>query len=122
MKQLLSHQATILPVSNVENSIIYYTTKLGFTCSFKWEIPASYAVLKRDGITINLTLEEKIKDLENASICIFCHDVITVYEEYLKKGVAFAEQLNSTDYSMNEFVIVDIDNNKIIFGQGKDDS
>jgi hypothetical protein len=120
MKSKLSHQATILPVSNVEYSIAYYTKKLGFICTFKWEKPASYAVLKRDGITINLNLQEEQNDIGHASIYIFCHDIKSLYKEYKSNDVVFEEKLNSTDYGMNEFAVKDLDNNRLIFGQGVD--
>lgn len=120
--RLLSHQATILPVGNVENSITFYTSKLGFICTFKWEEPTTYAVLKRDGITINMTLEEGMPNKDHASIYIFCHDVQSVYEEFRNKGVVFEEKLRTTDYGMNEFVILDADKNKLVFGQGIDDT
>ena len=118
MKSKLSHHATILPVSNVENSITYYTAKLGFTCSFKWEEPPSYAVLKRDGITINISLQENPHHTDMASMYIFCYDVKSIYKEYRNNNVVFEEELNSTDYGMREFVILDIDHNKLVFGQG----
>ncbi|MCD2260192.1 VOC family protein [Psychroserpens luteolus] len=116
-QKLLSHQATILPVSSVEDSIIYYTSKLDFSCVFKWDEPASYAVLKRDEITINLTLSKNPLDLDNASVYIFCYNIRLVYQEYVNNEVIFEEKLSSTDYGMNEFVISDPDNNKLVFGQ-----
>ena len=115
----LSHQATILVVRNVDDSIQFYSEKLGFECFFRWENPSTYAVLKRDNIAIHLASGENLSDPnKSASIYIFCHDVKGVYEEFKSKGVEFHEPLNSTDYGMIEFVIIDTDDNKIVFGQG----
>ena len=47
-----SHAATVFPVKNVEQSVAFYSKKLGFTVTFTWEEPMSYAVLKKGSVSI----------------------------------------------------------------------
>ncbi|WP_235298047.1 glyoxalase superfamily protein [Portibacter marinus] len=112
---LLSHQASVFPCIDMQLTLDFYHDKLGFIPSYLHGNPITYAVLKREGITINLNLTSEF--LEKSTIYIFCHNVKEVYNEYTKKEVSFFETLNTTDYGMQEFVVLDPNQNKLIFGQ-----
>ena len=114
----LSHHATILPVTDMQRSLDFYTKKLDFTCSFTWEEPVSYAVLKRDRVSIHLALQDKVVIApENVMCYIFCEDVESVYKALQNRQVSFEESLNQADYGMKEFVIKDPQGFRIAFGQ-----
>ena len=114
----LSHHATILPVNEIEPSLRFYVDLLGFTCTFTWEDPVSYAVLKRDGVSIHLSLQDQpVQVAESTSCYVFCHDVEALSEEFKAKGIAFHEPLNTTDYRMKEFAVKDPEGHKVCFGQ-----
>ncbi len=114
----LSHHATILPVNDMEGTLDFYTTQLGFECTFRWETPTTYAVLKRDGVSIHISLQDyPVEAPKNVSLYIFCHDVAQTYREFSDKKVNFYEPLNTTDYQMKEFIILDPNGFKIGFGQ-----
>ena len=117
MRQL-SHHATILPVVNPEESLCYYTDLLGFRCTFKWENPVSYAVIKKDEISIHLVkTDHNIQVSRHPQAYIFCFNVDQIYEELNEEGVSFLEPLHITNYKMKEFSVQDPDGHILIFGQ-----
>ncbi|MEL6925310.1 MAG: VOC family protein, partial [Bacteroidota bacterium] len=115
-----SHHATILPAHDFQASLDFYTKLLGFDCTFQWGTPLSYAVLKREGVSIHLTLRDQpVQAPENVSCYIFCEDVAALFETFRESGVPFFEQLNTTDYGMKEFVVKDPNGLRIAFGEGQ---
>ncbi|MDN3203763.1 VOC family protein [Algoriphagus sediminis] len=115
-----SHAATILPARDMSKSIDFYTKKLGFNLEFSWEDPVSYAVLRRGEVNIHLSLMDKNADSKTfrSLIYIFVHDIESIYEECLKKGVVVETPLASRDYKMKDFDISDPDGHQITFGCG----
>lgn len=115
----LSHQAVILAVADLDANRNYFTQQLGFRIHFQAGDPVYYLVLKRDGITINLSLsDELVKAPSHPSAYIFCTEAAVLYTEFKDKGVSFAEELNDTDYGMREFVVNLPSGHRLVFGQG----
>lgn len=116
----LSHHATILPVSQMERSLGYYVQQLGFECTFQWEEPPTYAVLKQDGVSIHLALsDDPIPLNSHARIYIFCSDVDKLYQLLQKRSIEFIQELNTADYHMKEFQVIDPDGHILVFGMGQ---
>ena len=118
MNHLISHGATVLPVSDLPTSLAYYTEKLGFEVTFKWQEPATYAVLKAGDMSIHLSQvdpgdEEKIHPTH---IYIFVFDVHKLYVHYLKQGVEVVVPLESQEYGMLDFDVKDPDGHILAFG------
>ncbi len=118
--KLFSHASIILPVSDVNQTAIFYRDKLGFDISFLWEDPPSYAVVNRDdAVGIHFTKTElPLNITEHPRLYIFVQDPDAVYEEYQKSGVDIVEPLKDTDYKMREFVIKDLNGYKLVIGKG----
>lgn len=115
----LSHIAAILPVNKMSAVVAYFVQLLGFQVYFQTQDPVDYVVVKRDGITINLSLVDAPASVpSNNSAYIFCEDVAALYQEYQRKGVSFREELNTTDYGMKEFVLEIPSGHRLAFGQG----
>lgn len=115
----LSHIAVILPVQDISSTLTFFLEKLGFSLYFQTQDPLDYAVIKRDGITINLSFVEATLQLPpNNSAYIFCEDIVSLYAEYNGKGVSFREALNTTDYGMQEFVLELPSGHRLAFGEG----
>lgn len=118
----LSHIAVILPLTDIPSTLNFFVDKLGFRKHFQTEDPLDYAIVKRDGITINLSLVDNSPQLvPNNSAYIFCEDIAGLFEEYQDKGVPFREPLSTTDYGMREFVLELPSGHRLAFGQGVDD-
>ncbi len=118
--KLFSHSSTILPVADPQASAEYYRDVLGFSISFLWEDPPSYAVINRDdAVGIHFTKHENFKLSESTpAIYIFVHDPDALYEEYQRSGVKIVEPINDTEYKMREFVVEDINGYKLVLGKG----
>ncbi len=118
--ELFSHAATVLPVSDIQNSIQFYTQKLSFQLNFTWGEPTSYAILKRGDISIHLTQTDNyLKPSPGpASIYIFVHDVRKVFQEFQKKEVPIISTLKQQEYGMEDFDITDPDDHILTFGRG----
>ena len=119
MHELFSHSATVLAVSNMEQSIQFYQEQLGFQLTFAWKEPIEYAVLKRGSISIHLSLTSKDQQFipNNTLLYIFVHDIDAVYEELINKRVLIKSQLGERDYAMKDFDIEDPDGYVLTFGQ-----
>ena len=118
--KLFSHSSIILPVNDVLATANYYRDNLGFSISFLWEDPPSYAVVNRDdAVGLHFTkADHPIQVDDQAKLYIFVHDVDKVYQEYLNADVKIIEPLNDTDYKMREFVIEDLSGYKLVLGKG----
>lgn len=117
-KRNLSHHATIIPVNEILMNLSFYTDQLGFECSFLWDDPPTYAVLKRDGVNLHLAKQDKpVRPGSHVIVYIFCENVEEVCHELKQKEVQIEEQLNVADYQMKEFVISDPSGHRIVFGQ-----
>ncbi|MEO9485375.1 MAG: VOC family protein [Ekhidna sp.] len=118
--KLFSHASIILPVADPLESAEYYRDVLGFSISFLWEDPPTYAVINReDAVGIHFVkTEKKLTTEDSPKLFIFVHDADAVYEEYQKSGAKIIEPINDTDYKMREFVIEDINGYKLVLGKG----
>ncbi len=117
-KELFSHFASILPVSDITSSINFYQEKLGFKVTFTWNNPVDYAVLKRgENVSIHFTKRhhQTIPTPTNTSLYIFVKDADAVFAEYKSKGVAFQTPISNRDYGMRDFDIKDPDGHILTF-------
>ena len=116
-----SHSAAIFPVSDLLNSIEFYTDKLGFEKTFEWGEPMYYAVVKQGGVGIHLT---KRSDGGRASkyhraLYIFVNDIDKVYKRCKDQKVKIVNDMEARDYKMKDFDIEDPDGFIITFGKGE---
>ncbi|KPM48472.1 VOC family protein [Jiulongibacter sediminis] len=120
MKDNFSHSATIFPVKNIQESIVFYTQKLGFSKTFDWGEPVSYAVLKKGGVNIHLSTPDSFNppSSEHCSLYIFVYNVQEIYEKCLSEGVKILNAPETRDYKMTDFDILDPDGYLITFGNG----
>ncbi|MEL6536980.1 MAG: VOC family protein [Bacteroidota bacterium] len=117
--ELFSHAATVLAVQSMERSLTFYRDQLGFTVSFTWQEPITYAVLRRGDVSVHLTLrdDETRPSSVNTSLYIFVYNVKAVYQELQKQGVTLPEAPEARDYAMEDFDVVDPDGYRISFGE-----
>ena len=120
IQSLYSHAATILPVKDVARAMAFYTEKLQFELTFKWEDPPSYAVLKaNDQIQIHLSgYGDLAEGRRPGGLFVFVHDVDALYAHYLEQEVIIHAPLGNRQYQMRDFDILDPDGNLLTFGQG----
>lgn len=117
----LSHFAAIFPVVNPLKTAQWYRQNLGFEITFEWGEPVSYVVTKREE-AVSIHFVEKADDYKPSqchnTLYIFCHDVDAVYKEVKSKGVSIITTIQTHDYGMRDFDIIDPNGYAISFGMG----
>ncbi|MDR5589908.1 VOC family protein [Christiangramia sp. SM2212] len=114
-----SHSAVIFPVSNLEQSIDFYTNKLGFEKTFEWGEPMYYAVVKRGGVGIHLTKRSDggRPSKYHRALYVFVNDIDKLNKVCKENSVHIVNDLESRDYKMRDFDIEDPDGFIITFGK-----
>jgi len=114
-----SHAATVFPVSDMEKSIVFYRDQLQFEVLFTWMEPIDYAVLKKDGIGIHLTLQDtRVVTSGRTALHVFVHDVDAVYANVKQHGTIIHTTIGDREYGMRDFDVKDPDGHIISFGMG----
>jgi catechol 2,3-dioxygenase-like lactoylglutathione lyase family enzyme len=106
-------------VSDLDRSIEFYTNKLGFEESFRYE--GFYSGIHKDGHSIHLKLarpiiEERVnkRNNEHLDITFSVEDIENVYEEILSNSIEVIQSLRDMPYG-KEFYIADPDGHIIAF-------
>lgn len=112
---MLQKAVPILASLNTEETIKFYTEKLGFTFGADWD---GYLIFTRDEISIHLwpcTDEEIAK---NTGCYVNVTEVDKLYAEYLPMGVVHPNgKLKDMEWRMRQFSILDNNGNIIHFGE-----
>ena len=117
-EDLLAAAATVFVVSDVAKSIGYYRDALGFTVSFEWGSPPSYACLCRDDVELHLLASRQTRRLPgNGGICVFVRDVDRLHADLVARGANLINAPEDRDYGMRDFDVVDLDGNQLTFGK-----
>ena len=116
-----SHAATIFPVEDISRSLEFYTEKLGFENTFDWGDPVTYAVLKKDGVSIHITLkvDNHVPSKEHCALYVFVHNVEEIYRQCMKNKVPILGKPEVRDFKMKDFDIIDPDGYILSFGKGE---
>ncbi len=114
-ENLISHAATVIPVSDIIRSIEFYQS-LGFDVTYRHGSPTYYAVLKAGSASIHLTLSAEVNPEKNIRIYIFSHDVEKFFEHCQSQGFQLND-LQDTDYEMKDFEVSDPDGHLLCFGE-----
>lgn len=109
-------------VANVEVSFRFYVETLGFTLFFKYGQPAFYALVQRDGASLNLRFvhtpvldRASESDLLSASIAV--ENVKSLYLEYRAVGAPIRQALKKQPWGRRDFIVEDPDGNLIHFSE-----
>jgi catechol 2,3-dioxygenase-like lactoylglutathione lyase family enzyme len=108
--------ATTFHVSNVEDSLRFYTEVLGFKERFRF---GDYAGVEHGDIQIHLSgpAATNKKQIGQGSIYIFCDDVDSYYLAVTSRGAVTQAAPKDYEYGMRDFVIEDLDQNLVGIGQ-----
>ncbi len=112
-----------LLVTDIENSIEFYTKKLGFNLDFRFE--NFYAGIVKESFSIHLKMskssigeKENRRNNEDVDIIFSVDDIESLYKKLLNKSVEFTQSLRHMPYG-KEFYVADPDNNIIAFLEDK---
>lgn len=108
--------ATTFHVSDLDASIAYYTTVLGFSERFRF---GDYAGVEYEDIQIHLSGPNATNKrlVGQGGIYIFCDDVDSFFSEVSAKGASIQGPPKNYEYGMRDFVIEDPDGNLLGIGQ-----
>lgn len=105
----------VLASLDIEKTVQFYETKLGFKRSWCDE---NYGIVHRDRISLHFWhCDDKIFP-ENTSCYVYVNDVTSLFSEYQAAGVVHPNgTMEDKPWGMREFAILDEDGNMIKFGQ-----
>jgi len=112
---MLKSAVPILASLSAEDTIKFYTEKLGFTFHSNWD---GYLIFSREDIQIHLwpTNDEEIP--KNTGCYVNVTEVDELYTEYQPKGVVHPNgKLENKPWMMRQFSILDNNGNIIHFGE-----
>jgi len=102
-------------IRDLETSLDFYTTKLGFQTGFK--NGAVFAIVSRDGIEISLALDRSGAKAGGGSCYLRVTGIDAIHDELRANGVAMTHPLKTESYGMRELMITDPDGNTVNFGE-----
>jgi catechol 2,3-dioxygenase-like lactoylglutathione lyase family enzyme len=110
-----SIQSTIpvLASLNLQQSVEFYTTRLGFMEIGRYP---DYAILMRDGCELHFWPCHDKTVAENTSCYIRTENTDALYEEFKSKGVALKEA-TIKPWGMKELYVIDPHGNLLKFGE-----
>ena len=117
--------APILETSNLKESIKYYETTLGFVCQGVWPETGDvcWASMRRDDAVIMLCIRNPKSKLEkpafSGTLYLYPGDVDEAWAE-LKDKANISYEIETFDYGMREFGVIDPDGYLLQFGQEVD--
>ncbi len=112
--------------TDLTRTLAYYRETLGFECLGTWHDPPEYAIVGRDGHTINFRVAEPPTpnpdkyDDELLDAYLSIEDADALYAEYAERGVEFTRALGDTPWQSREFVVKDCDGRLLAFGADLD--
>jgi predicted enzyme related to lactoylglutathione lyase len=113
---MFKKMSPILPVAHIEQSIEFYTTKLGFSLDFRYE--DFYAGILKDGHSIHLKADDSnknnVKNKDELNIIFAVEAIELLYEDLRRKSIEIVQPLREMPYG-REFYIADPDGNHLGF-------
>ena len=125
----MKEQWGIAPYFHVKDLVAsanYYRDKLGFHYERLWNEPPSFAMVKRGGIIIMLSLNDDRGAIRpNRSVdpeggawdaYVWVDDADALYAEFRAKGVTIARVPRDQEYGCRDFEIDDLNGYRLCFG------
>lgn len=108
--------ATTFQVSDLEASLKFYTTVLGFSERFRF---GDYAGVEHGEVQIHLSGPGSTnkRQVGQGGIYIFCDDCDSYYQEIVARGGRAQAPPKDYEYGMRDFALEDPDGNLLAFGQ-----
>jgi len=113
---MLQYAIPILASLNEDETIKFYTEKLGFTFHSGWD---GYLIFSRDGINVHLWPCTNAEIAKNTGCYVNVTEVDKLYAEYKPLGIIHpvGGDLQEMPWGMKQFSILDNNGNIIHFGE-----
>ena len=114
---------TVLPVNDIEASIVWYRAALAFEPLYRHEgdepgEPTNYAILERDGVRVPLILDEELPEYPWAKagmgyLYLRVTDAAILAEQVRTRGVSLTRDLQQEPWGSLAFNLTDPSGNRI---------
>lgn len=112
---MLKTAIPILASLNAEDTIKFYTEKLGFTIHSNWD---GYLLFSRDGVEIHLSPCDNPEIAKNTGCYLNVTEIDKLYEEYKPHNILHPDgDIEDKPWETRQFSIVHNNGNLIHFGQ-----
>lgn len=112
---MLKRATPILASLNTEETVKFYTEKLGFTFHSEWD---GYLIFSKDEIMLHFWTTDDPSIPKNTGCYVNVIAVDELYAEYETQGVIHPEgKLTDMPWEMRQFSILDNNGNIIHFGE-----
>ncbi|WP_239634212.1 VOC family protein [Paenibacillus sp. H1-7] len=110
-------QIPILPVSNFQESVRYYTDVLGFEVAWIWD-EDGYGAVTCGGIELHLDRQDVISP---AAFYWFVHNADEVYSYYKSQGVDIVKDIETKPWGVREFTFRDLNGHMVRIAHNVED-
>lgn len=116
----LTRVAPEIPVADLEDSLAYYESRLGFEVVMK--MPAGdYAIVERDNVALHLFQEvDRQATTRKASLHIFTAGIEELYSELQGRGAQITQPITRKPWGNRDFRVSDLCGNEIKFTEPLD--
>lgn len=109
----LERVAPEIPVIDMDESLGYYRTKLGFEVEMTMS-EGGYAIVERDNVALHL-FQDKTKSHSPTSVHIFTYGLEELYAELRGRGAQVSQRIVRQPWGNRDFRITDPTGNEIKF-------
>ena len=106
-----------IPVTDISKAQAFYIEKLGMQKTFENGQPVGFVILRRDDAKIHLTLDPAHQPSTRNIAHIIVNDARALYDELEQAGVRIIKGIRDEEYGLRDFIIADLDGNRIDIGQ-----
>ncbi len=105
----------ILEVPDIGAAVDYYTTKLGFWCSFTWpeQGDKTFAGVNLGDVQVYFS---KGKTTGSGGIAFVVEDADALYAFHRKNGVEISEPIGDREYGLRDYGVKDLNGYHLSFG------
>jgi catechol 2,3-dioxygenase-like lactoylglutathione lyase family enzyme len=115
---IFAFSVPVLPARDVDATLAFFESVLGFRRAFAYGTPTQHAGMKRDGAEIHFQACDDEKLLAAAGCRVRVDGIDALHQRCLNRGVVHPEgRLAQKPWGMREFVMLDPDGVKITFFQ-----
>jgi catechol 2,3-dioxygenase-like lactoylglutathione lyase family enzyme len=105
----------IIGTRDLPRAIDFYTQQLGFELAFDdANEPKNYVGFRRDTVEVHMQFQYD-HEMGTIRIRFLVDDPDALRDEYLRHGVAIANDLKDTPWDTREFALYDLDRNALTF-------